>query len=178
MRHVHHPSLWLWCRLQRNAPCPEAALAPGAGVSRTRCQLHITSTDILKSTYHIMPGILTFVISLILLFFPLIFYLYSHFCWSKCQIVSHQRIDTVVKSDEPARSCWGYGWPHITLSSSNRCLLSLGSTSIQVLSTFYHRLSPCTGGWRAPPSPGVCRSPWSGHSPSCSGQLRWRFSTK
>ena len=39
------------------------------------------------------------------------------------------------------------------------------------------RDSPCTGGSQAPLSPGVCRSPWSGHSPSCSGRRLWRFST-
>lgn len=36
--------------------------------------------------------------------------------------------------------------------------------------------SPCTAGWLAPPSPGVCHSPSTGHSPACSGQLLWRFS--
>lgn len=41
-----------------------------------------------------------------------------------------------------------------------------------------HKDSLCTGEWRAPPSPGVCRSPWSGHFPSCSGQLPWQFSIK
>ena len=30
VRHVHHPSLWLWCQLQQNAPCPAAARAPEA----------------------------------------------------------------------------------------------------------------------------------------------------
>lgn len=42
--------------------------------------------------------------------------------------------------------------------------------------TTSHTDSPCTGGWQAPPSPGVCRSLWSGHFPSCSEQLLWRFS--
>lgn len=36
--HVHHPSPWLWCRLQQSAPSPAATPAPEA--TATRHTLH------------------------------------------------------------------------------------------------------------------------------------------
>lgn len=121
VRHVHHPSLWLWCQLQQNAPCQAAALAPGAVGQTQGCQLNAKRK--------------------------------SWFCCLWCSVNVKKLVATI---------------SHIVLyTPSGMCNLMITSVCGD---------SPCTGGWLAPPSPGVCRSPWSGHYPSCSGQLRWRFS--
>lgn len=48
VRHVHHPSHGLWCQLQQNAPCPEAALAPKAKQNREQIRIQFNVTVICR----------------------------------------------------------------------------------------------------------------------------------
>lgn len=44
VRHVHHPSLWLWCQPQQNAPYPATALAPEAAQEHNDVNIYLKRT--------------------------------------------------------------------------------------------------------------------------------------